>query len=177
MPDELLREPTPYQKVPSSHQADPARWIDAVLKRIRDEAHAHGFDARHQTVGDWDAVPRTMYFLHFAHSNLSGQRLESFLGQVEPRDLLGILESFDAAGVKKLAQHLREGLGLIDRDGGNLKEAAGEAWLAREKRTPPPGGWSELDSAGPGGTAALVDNELRPAMSAYLHNHHTELVR
>jgi hypothetical protein len=175
-PHDIVRAPAPFVRVAATTDA---YWTDAVRESIREQALARGFEQRFDVLGDWPVPARTVYFLDLANAMLGGNGLEVFLGQCAPEDAIGMLAALDEGGCAQLAQRFREALGLIDEQNGELTSYVSEDWLARERRDPPEAArssWRAIDSWEPGGTYALMKEELAPAIDRYVTRHRSGLV-
>lgn len=171
MPSDLVREPTPYRRVPRSAATD-------VADAIRAQAHAGGFEARFERMADWPVAPRTVYFLDLALAMIGGGGCEVFLGQNDVEEVVGVLEAADEAGCARFAEVYRRALGLAARRGcGELLQFVDEEWLEDELIEPDADlDWRDIDRHDDGGTWSLLETEVRPALARYLAAHHAALV-
>jgi len=182
MPYDLVRPLRPYQRVrvPSRPgQPEPWRWRQDLLDAIHAQAHADGFEERFEHLDDWANAPRTVYFLWLGVAMLGGNGCEVFLGQNDVEEVVGVLKALDEAGCERFAALYRTALFIARRErSSEFLLCVDDDWLDAQVAEPadPNASWHEIDSHAPGGTYALLESEVKPALSRYIEQHRDLLV-
>lgn len=163
MPRDLLRPPLPFRPVTAS-----AVDAEAVSAAVRERAHEDGYDRRLDHLEDWPSEPRAVYFARLLLDRAGGNGLEVFLSQAHVEEIQGVLEALEKVGATACEQLYRRAIDLAVESGYELAHDAAPAWLESARRPHEATGWSDLDGWGDGQTYSLLENELRPALSAFI---------
>lgn len=168
----------PYAPVPRPNGLAVDEAIFLVADALSEQAHDTSFDARFDRLDLWPAAPRTLYYLMSAEA-LGGNGLESFLGQAQFEEILGVRDALEAAGCTGLVERLRQGLCLAWSEGAEFTVQTDEDWIERESLPVPHGQerpWARIDGHQEGRTYWLVQHELAPKRLAYYLAHQAEIV-
>ena len=154
---------------------------------VVEQATAGGYSKALQTIADWPATPRRVYFLNFAGVQLISKTMPQWLAEIRPEEFEGSTDAAAAASVDSVVALMRKSLRQCINEGCNgwarttpegsdvpkLLDTVSDEWLANNTLDSD-FTWDTLEQAS---VERLVKKELWPKTRDFIRANRDALVK